>query len=221
MADGRRLLDDRAPANAPLPLALDRELVARLRRRDEAAYRELVGRHHASLVRLARTFVRDVAAAEEVAQETWLGVLQGIDRFEERSSLKAWIFAILANRARTRAQRDGRMTSFGTEDLPPLADASLFDARGHWKGSPVAWRPLAPDQVALSSELGAKIRAALEALPDRLRAVVLMRDVEKLAAADVCLALGVSESHQRVLLHRGRVQLRAALEPYLAGEGPC
>jgi RNA polymerase sigma-70 factor (ECF subfamily) len=205
----------------------DEELLTRLRRRDEAAFTALVMRYHTRLTRLARGFVQDPSAAEEIAQETWLAVVSGIERYTGRGSLKSWIFSILANRARTRASRDGRSINFSSlspEELGEFADGTLFDAKGYWKGDPAPWSVMTPERIALNSELAARLRAAIEELPPRLRTVVVLRDVEKLSSEEVCNALGVSETNQRVLLHRGRVQLRASLERYLAaGEGrePC
>lgn len=200
----------------------DATLLDGIRKRDEAAFTALVGRYHTALVRLARTFVRDATLAEEVAQETWLAVLEGIDGYEARGTLKAWIFRILANRARTRAVREGRTVNFSAvvagEDAPAV-DPARFNGRGMWSHPPDAWIQKTPDEIALSSELGGRIREAIDALPERLRAIVIMRDVEGLTAEDVCTILEVSETNQRVLLHRGRSRLRAALEPYLTDRG--
>lgn len=194
--------------------------LARLRRRDEAAFTELVELYHARLVRLARSFVRDAATAEEVAQEAWLAVVAGIDRFEGRGSLRSWLFSIVANRARTRAAREGRVVTFSSlapEDLA-VADAALFDARGYWKTDPAPWRALTPETIALSAELRQHLLDAIEALPPRLHAVLVLRDIEQVSSEDVCHFLEVSETNQRVLLHRARMQVRAAISPYLSHE---
>lgn len=216
-----------APTAAPGHALLDdAQLLVRLRRRDEEAFTFLVETHHGRLLRLARAFVREATIAEEVVQETWLAVVSGIAAFEGRGSLKAWIFSILANRARTRAVREGRSVNFsslGADDVGELADAALFDAKGYWRADPAPWKALTPVAIALSAELSERLLAAIEALPARQQAVVIMRDLEQVSSDEVCNVLGLSETNQRVLLHRGRVQLRAALEPYMtAGEKrPC
>jgi RNA polymerase sigma-70 factor (ECF subfamily) len=199
-------------------------LVAALRRRDEAAFMALVRRHHASMVRLARTFVPSREVAEEVAQETWLAVIQQLDRFEGRSSLRTWIFHILVNQAKTRGARERRSVPFsafaGRDDADePLVEADRFlddDHRwaGHWSAPPESWSEL-PESHLLTAELGARLRAAIDDLPQAQRAVVLLRDVDCLSGPEVCDLLGVSEGNQRVLLHRGRSKVRAALEDYI------
>jgi RNA polymerase sigma-70 factor (ECF subfamily) len=195
----------------------DAELVERLRARDEAAFTELVRRHHASLLRFARMFVSTQAVAEEVVQETWLGVLNGIERFEGRSSLKTWIFRILANTAKTRAEREGRSLPFSaleTDDGGAAVPRERFTGTGHWASPPRAW----PEERLLSSETRALIAAEIERLPPSQRAVISLRDVEGWSADEVRNALDLSETNQRVLLHRARSKVRAALERYLAEE---
>jgi RNA polymerase sigma-70 factor (ECF subfamily) len=208
----------------------DTSLVAALRGGDEAAFVELVERYHASLLRLARLYVADAAAAEDVVQETWLGLLRGLDRFEGRASLKTWLFRILVNRARTRAVRDGRTTPFSmlvdqeTETLESAVDPARFrpadDPRwpGHWLLPPTA--DDLPEQRLLAGELRERVRAAVASLPPAQRAVVTLRDIEGWTADEVCQLLELSEANQRVLLHRGRSKVRAALEAYLAHERP-
>ena len=181
------------------------ELLDRLRAGDEEAFAELVRAHHASLCRLARTFVGSGAVAEEVVQDTWLAVVRGVDRFEGRSSLRTWLFRILANRARTTATRERRIES------GPDPDADRFDGNGVWSTPPVPWSDLVEDRVA-AEQLATAARELLETLPDAQRQVVLLRDVEGLGAAEVSALLGLSDGNQRVLLHRGRARLRAALE---------
>jgi len=205
----------------------DSVLVAALRRGDEAAFVALVGRHQAQLMRLARTFLRDRAVAEEVVQETWLAVLNGIDRFEGRSSLKTWIFQILSNRARTRAVREQRSAPFsalagdGREDDPPV-DADRFRPAGsrwagHWAAAPSDWGAL-PEERLLGRETLEQVRNAIGELPPRQADVLVLRDVEGWAPEEVCDALGLSPGNQRILLHRARSKVRAALESYLAEE---
>jgi RNA polymerase sigma-70 factor, ECF subfamily len=189
----------------------EEELVAKLRDGDEAAFTKLVATHHTALVRLARTFVRDEAAAEEVTQETWLAVLDGIAAFEGRSALKSWIFQILVNRARTRGKKQGREISFDVED-EAHPDADRFWGLGFWSaGGPRPWSESDID----TKRILAIVRREVELLPEAQRAVVLMRDVEGLDAKEVCNVLGIQETHQRVLLHRGRAMLRCKIEKEL------
>jgi RNA polymerase sigma-70 factor (ECF subfamily) len=202
----------------------ERALVAALRRGDETAFVTLVERYGASLLRLARTFVRDRAVAEEVVQETWLAVLNGIDRFEGRSSLKTWIFQILSNRAKTRAVRERRSAPFSAfagdgEDVG-VVDADRFrDAghrwAGHWAAAPADWSAL-PEERLLGSETLAQVQAAIETLPPRQAQVLVLRDIEGWQPEEVCAALAISDGNQRILLHRARSKVRAALERYLA-----
>lgn len=197
------------------------DLVARLLAGDEDAFRDLLAAHHSSMVRVARSFVRNPATAEEVAQETWLKVLEGLHGFEGRSSLKSWIFSILANRARTRAVRDGRTLLFsdmsgGGGDDEPAVDPSRFNAAGYWHEPPRPWDDLTPERLAASGQIRDHMTRALDELPDAQRAVVVLRDVEGCSAEEACNILGISETNQRVLLHRGRSRLRRLLEPVMA-----
>lgn len=198
-------------------------LVARLRAGDEAAFRELVEALHPALRRVARTYVATDAVADEVVQETWLGVLNGIDRFEGRSSVKTWVFRILVNRAKTRGERERRTVPFASVFDPDrgvdvaLVDPGRFEPSDHplvpvhWATPPEAWRG-SPEQRLAASETRAALSEALAALPPAQREVVTLRDVHGWTAAEVCNALDVSETNQRVLLHRGRTRLRQALE---------
>jgi RNA polymerase sigma-70 factor (ECF subfamily) len=198
----------------------DGALVAALRRAEESAFVRLVGLHQSQLLRLARGFVRDRAVAEEVVQETWLAVLNGIDRFEGRSSLKTWIFQILINRARTRAVRERRSAPFSAlaADDDSAVDADRFpgDRRArHWSAAPSDWRAL-PEERLLGRETLAHVRGAIEALPPRQATVLVLRDVEGWEPEEVCAAFGLSPGNQRILLHRARSKVRAALGDYLA-----
>ena len=184
------------------------ELVARLRAGDEEAFAAVVRAHHASLCRFARAFVGSAAVAEEVVQDTWLAVVRGVERFEERSSLRTWLFHILANRARTTAVRERR-----SDTLDP--DADRFDATGAWSPPPVPWSEQVEDRVA-AQQTAALARDLLDTLPETQRQVVVLRDVEGLSAAEVADLLGLSDGNQRVLLHRGRARLRQGLEAKLA-----
>ena len=204
------------------------ERVAALRRQDEAAFAALVEAHHASLVRVAKLYVRDHAVAEEVAQETWLAVMQGIDRFEGRSSLKTWIFRILTNTAKTRAEREGRTVPFSAvaeldEEGAAVEPERFFGSghrwAGHWASAPSDWRELPEDRL-LSRETMAEVERAIAGLPATQRAVLVLRDVDGLSAAEACQLLGLTEGNQRVLLHRARSKVRAALERYLDTAAP-
>lgn len=198
--------------------------LTRLRAGDEAAFRELLEAHHSALLRLARTFIKDTASAEEVVQETWVAVLEGLDRFEGRSALKSWIFSILANKAKTRAVRDGRMVLFSDmasdEDGDEAAvDPSRFKASGYWNEPPRPWDDYTPERLLSNAEMLRHLRLALDNLPEAQRAVVVLRDMEGCSAEEICNILGVSETNQRVLLHRGRSRLRRMLEDTLAATG--
>jgi len=192
----------------------DDDLLRRLRSGDESAFEELVDAYHSSLVRLAQTFVASRAVAEEVAQDTWLAVLKGIDRFQARSSLKTWIFRILANRARSTGAREQRTTPVDTSDEASV-DRRRFDAGGAWSDPPAHWSDEVVDRLA-SGPLVARVRAAVSELPESQRAVVTLRDLEGLSSKEVCEVLEISEANQRVLLHRGRARVRARLEDELA-----
>jgi RNA polymerase sigma-70 factor (ECF subfamily) len=195
----------------------DRELVLRLRAGDESAFAELVDRYHAPLRRLALSFVKTPGAADDVVQETWEGVIKGIDRFEERSSLKTWIFRILVNRARTRGVKDARMlpfSSLGDEDVGPAVEPGAFDAGGVWRHRP-AELASDPGHRLLAGELREQLAAAVDELPARQRAVITLRDIVGLPAEEVASLLEISDGNQRLLLHRARTRVRAALGPYV------
>jgi RNA polymerase sigma-70 factor (ECF subfamily) len=207
------------PTAPPTDAATD-ALVARLRSGDEDAFRELVSLYHGNMLGLARTYLKSKQSAEEIVQDTWIAVIEGIDRFEGRSSLKSWLYAILVNKARTRAVREGRTVSFSelSSDDPDAAamDAERFRADGHWANPPAVWEELTPERFAAGRELLGHMRDALERLPEAQRAVIILRDVEGCEAEEACNILGLSETNQRVLLHRGRARLRDAMERLLA-----
>lgn len=199
------------------------QLIAALRAGDESAFMQLVDAYHAKMVRLAHSFVGNTMVAEEVAQEAWLGVLRGVQRFEGRSSLQTWIFTILTNCARTRARREQRTLTFSDifaveDDDEPTVDPDRFPQegrwRGHWHDGPSSWREV-PENRILAQETLELVRAAIEALPPNQRTVILLRDVDGVEAADVCNILQISESNQRVLLHRARAKVQEALARYL------
>lgn len=187
----------------------DAELLARLRAGDEQAFVALVRRHHAAMLSLAAGYVPSMAVAEEVVQDTWLGVLRGIGGFEGRSSVRTWLFRILVNRARTAGARERRSVAIG--DPGPAVDRSRFDATGHWAAPPERWVEEADDRLD-AAKLAGRLRSAIDDLPDRQREVVTLRDVEGLSSEEVCSVLEISEGNQRVLLHRGRSRLRQVLE---------
>jgi RNA polymerase sigma-70 factor, ECF subfamily len=203
----------------------DRALVEALRRGDEAAFMWLVDEYGPALLRVARMYVPTAAVAEEAVQETWIGVLNGIDRFEGRSSLKTWIFRILTNIAKTRGERERRSVPFssaaGAED--PSVDPDRFlpagdeRARG-WALGPIPW--VTPEESLLSGETRGVILEAIDTLPPTQRAVITLRDVDGWTSEEVRNALEITETNQRVLLHRARSKVRAAIERYLNAMEP-
>jgi RNA polymerase sigma-70 factor (ECF subfamily) len=195
----------------------DHALIERLRAGDETAFGELVDRYHAPLRRLALSFLKTPSAADDVVQETWEGVIKGIDRFEERSSLKTWIFRILVNRARTRGVKDSRMlpfSSLGDEDVGPAVEPSRFDTGGVWRHRP-AELASDPDHRLLAGELREQLVAAVDDLPARQRAVITLRDIVGLPAEEVASLLEISDGNQRLLLHRARTRVRESLAGYV------
>jgi RNA polymerase sigma-70 factor (ECF subfamily) len=200
----------------------DRELVAALRRGDEAAFMELVEELGPTLLRVARMYVPSAAVAEEVVQETWIGVLNGIDRFEGRSSVKTWIFRILTNIAKTRGERERRSVPFSSAARAaadqPSVDPDRFLPAGDeharaWVLGPVPWP--GPEERLLSGETRDVILAAIEKLPPAQREVITLRDVDGWSSEEVRNALEISETNQRVLLHRARSKVRGAIEQHL------
>ena len=206
-------------------------LLDSLRAGDEAAFTWLVEHYHTSLVHLARLFVRDETFAEELAQETWLAVLQGLNHFESRSSLKTWIFTILTNKAKTRGQREKRTISLTsledelhasgrpTVDPERFNDSSAVGDVNHWVWGtrPASWAGV-PEESLLSQETMDMIRRVIDVLPENQRRVITLRDIQELSTDEVCNILGISETNQRVLLHRARARVRQALEAYLQPE---
>lgn len=202
----------------------DQSLVVRLQRGEEAAFLELVERYQDTLLRVAILYVRTQAVAEEVVQDTWLGVLSGINRFEGRSSLKTWLFRILINRAKTRGEREARMVPFSAlveaevEGSEAAVDAMRFrgpqdEYPGHWAAPLQSWGEDAEKRL-LAREAVELTQRAIDALPEGQRAVITLRDVKECTAEEVCEMLGISETNQRVLLHRARSRVRRELEQY-------
>jgi RNA polymerase sigma-70 factor (ECF subfamily) len=191
----------------------EEDLVERLRKGDEGAFASLVDLYHTPMVRLAMTFVPSRSVAEEVVQDTWVGVIGGIDRFEERSSLKTWMFAILINRARKTGARERRTVA--VEDID-ISESERFAADGSWSRPPTEWTDDVVDR--LDAIAAAKtLRVAIDELPPAQCQVVTLRDIERLSAREVCDVLNISEANQRVLLHRGRRELRRTIELEIEG----
>ncbi len=206
----------------------DLALVERLRAGDETAFAMLIHQHQAQMLRVARMYVSSQAVAEEVVQEAWLGILQGLERFEGRSSLRTWMYRILTNIAKTRGQREGRSTPFSSiagDDLDaPAVDESWF--RGpddRWPGGWVSfledWRGI-PEERLLSAEVRSLVGSAIAELPPMQAEVIRLRDVRGWSSTEVRNALDISETNQRVLLHRARSKVRRALEGYLERDRP-
>lgn len=221
------IVPDATVDTAAAPTPQERELLERLRAGDESAFDELVRMYSPSLLRVALMYVPSRAVAEEVVQETWLGLLNGLDRFEGRSSLKTYLFRILVNRARTRGERERRTVPFATlaaseagGDFDPV-DADRFLPAdhdrypGHWATPPRRW-DTDPVQALQSAETLALVKAAIATLPEAQRTVITLRDLEGWSAEETRNALEISETNQRVLLHRARSKVRAALEQHLA-----
>ncbi|WP_030438324.1 RNA polymerase sigma factor [Actinoplanes subtropicus] len=200
-------------------LPADAVVVARLRARDETMFAALIDAWSPGMVRAARAFVADDHTAQDVVQEAWLGVLRGIDGFQERSSLRTWVYRIVVNKAKTRGVRDARTvpaSSLGLDDGPTVDPARFRGADdpypGHWRSFPPAWP--SPEDDAVAGETRRQLAAALAGLPDRQRVVVTLRDVSGHSSEEVCEMLSISAANQRVLLHRGRAALRATLEQH-------
>jgi RNA polymerase sigma-70 factor, ECF subfamily len=202
------------------------QLVESLREGDERAFATLVEAYGQTMLRLARLYVRERATAEEVVQEAWLGVLRGLERFEGRSSLRTWVFRIVTNLAKTRAVREARSVPFSAlagaaETDEPSVPAEAFrgpDDRwaGHWASPPVDWA--LPEQELVAAETRALIVGAIGTLPETQRAVITLRDIEGWSSEEVCNVLELTETNQRVLLHRARTKVRHALDDYLREE---
>jgi len=201
-------------------LPTDPELVARLRARDDAAFALVLDAWSGGMARVARSIVSTYASADEVVQDAWLAVIQGVVRFEGQSSLKTWVYRILVNTAKRRALREGRQISWSPvagEDDAPTVDPARFGGPGdrfpgHWLEFPAPWP--SPEQDMLAGEVYARVEAALAELPERQRVVITLRDVEGYSSDEVCSILEISAANQRVLLHRARAFVRGKLEEY-------
>jgi RNA polymerase sigma-70 factor (ECF subfamily) len=198
----------------------DADLVTRLRGKDEVAFALVLDAWSGGMARVARSIVSTYASADEVVQDAWLAVIQGIGTFEGRSSLKTWVYRILVNTAKRRAMREGRHVSWSLvpgEDDTPTVDPTRFGGPGdqfpgHWLAFPAPWP--SPEQDALAGEVSAQVEAALARLPERQRVVITLRDVEGYSSEEVCSILQISAANQRVLLHRARAFVRGKLEEY-------
>lgn len=217
--------DARRPVS---PEPEEQQLLAALRAGDEEAFMALVERYHAAMIRLAATYVGSQAAAEDVTQETWVRALRSLAQFEGRSSLKTWLFRILTNTAITHAKRDGRTIPFSDLEHPssnddePAVEPERFlpvpGGGGQWAVDPAAWRAETLENQVTRRELLTRIQAAIDALPPTQRAVITLHDVEGWGSKDICNILDITETNQRVLLHRARSKVRRAVERYLDSE---
>jgi len=198
----------------------DARLIEGLRAGDEAAFVALMRMYGAGMLRVAQMYVSSRSVAEEVVQEAWIGVLRGIGRFEGRSSLKTWLFRIVANTAKTRGVREARSIPFsalGDDSGEPTVDPDRFLGSGerfpgHWAAPPQAW---SPEERLVADETLAVVEREIDRLPPAQRAVITMRDVQGFTSQEVCNALDLTETNQRVLLHRARAKVRRAIEEYM------
>lgn len=206
-----------AAAGFALRIHADGAMLEALKRGDKESLRRLVSHHHAALVGLAQTIVRSRATAEDVAQETWIAVVNSIHDFDGRSALSTWIIAILLNKARTHARREGRYVPFSDSaddegTVGPAVSPARFAADGHWTQPPVSFDGLDPERIVAGRELWRHVGAVIETLPPAQRSVMIMRDVEGRDAAETCTLLGLTAENQRILLHRARARVRSAIE---------
>lgn len=207
----------------------DRRIIDLILRGDESSFELVFERYQRSLLRVAMAFVSTQAVAEEVVQETWAGVLEGLNRFEGKCSLKTWIFRILTYKAQTYACRERRSVPFSSlntleDETEPSVNPQRFNATGtwagHWKMAPQYWRADTPEKILLSKESRLYLDGVIKQLPSIQRQVIVLRDMEECTAKEVCEILEISESNQRVLLHRARSRVRSALEQHLQGMEP-
>lgn len=189
----------------------EHQLIERLVAGERAAFEALYRKHNAAMVRMCAGFVRNHATAEELVQETWISVLKNIGGFEGRSSLAGWIYTILLNKARSRLKRDGRSVSFDESGEDNGLQAA-FDGRGRWKDMPELWEEITPERVVAGRKVLEHVNGAIETLPSAQRAVLILRGQQGLDTAEVCAILEITEGNMRVLLHRARLAVRAALD---------
>ncbi len=203
------------------------ELIEALRKGEETAFSTLIEHYHGRLLRLAQTFVSNQAVAEEVVQDTWMAVLEGIHRFEGRSSLKTWIFQILKNLAKTKGKREHRYVPFSDvasstdqEEVGTMEPERFHTSghlTGHWAIPPTTWDENTPERLLVSKESLAQIEQAIQTLPPNQRQVIILHDIEGSDSEEVCQILNITSTNQRVLLHRARSKVRQALNQYLQG----
>jgi len=205
---------DAEPALESVTDPSERDLLARLRAGDAGAFTDLVERHHAGMVRVALGYVRTRPVAEEVAQEAWIGFLRGLDRFEERSSVRTWLYRIVVNRAISTGLHERRHVP--VEDRELESDDGAFSSDGWWVAPPTHWADEAVDRL-VARDMAPRILELIALLPAGQRRVVTLRDVEGLSSVDVCEIVGITEGNQRVLLHRGRARIRSLLEDQMRG----
>ena len=201
-------------------------LLSKLRRGDEGAFDELVNQHHSALIRMAMGYVADREVAEEVVQDTWMAVIESLNRFEGRSSLRTWVCGILIHKAKDRGVREKRLTTFSAfksydDDNDEAIDPSRFHQTGEWAGHwafpPQPWDDQTPEKLLASQQAVNAMQRAIGALPITLKEVLILRDVEGVDAKEVCKLLKITETNLYVRLHRARERVRAAVETYLDG----
>ncbi len=204
-------------------------LLDRLRQGDEGTFDELVTRHHSALIRMALAYVADREVAEEVVQDTWMAVIDGLSRFEGRSSLRTWIFGIMIHKAKDRGVREKRHVNFSSfesvdDNNDEAVDPSRFHQSGEWAGHwafpPQPWDDQTPEKLLASQQAVNAMNRAIEALPQRLKDVLILRDVEGVEAKEACDILRITETNLYVRLHRARERVRQAVESYLEGRTP-
>jgi RNA polymerase sigma-70 factor (ECF subfamily) len=200
------------------------QLITRLKRGDEGAFDELVTQHHSTLIRMAMGYVADREVAEEVVQDTWMAVIESLNRFEGRSSLRTWICGILIHKAKDRGVREKRHTTFSAfesydDDNDEAVDPSRFQQSGEWAGHwafpPQPWDDQTPEKLLASQQAVNAMNRAIEALPAMLKEVLILRDVEGVEAKEVCELLKITETNLYVRLHRARERVRVAVETAL------
>jgi RNA polymerase sigma-70 factor, ECF subfamily len=194
----------------------DAELLESLLEGDESAFSELVRRYHPTLVKVARYYVASAATAEDVAQDTWIAVLRGVEKFEGRSSFKTWLLRICVNRARTSGVKEHRSVPVDPSESGPSVAAHRFDQGGFWSDPPVPFTDAVDARLDNASLLSA-VRSAIDDLGEPQQSVVTLRDVEGLSTQEVATLLGLSEANVRVILHRGRARVRGIVEEAMKG----
>lgn len=226
-----RMVAGRKPGLGQSPVVVNGEalLLDRLRKGDEGAFDELVTRHHSALIRMALAYVADREVAEEVVQDTWMAVIDGLSRFEGRSLLRTWIFGIMIHKAKDRGVREKRHVNFSSfesvdDDNDEAVDPSRFHQSGEWAGHwafpPQPWDERTPEKLLASQQAVNAMNRAIEALPQTLKEVLILRDVEGVEAKEACDILRITETNLYVRLHRARERVRQAVESYLEERTP-